>query len=81
VAARALGGDTLAEMGAGLIALALAPSISSMTMAGRGSMRAWPMMAACRAGSDPRLGTATAGILLQTVLALAMLWTRRSRVC
>ena len=76
VAARALGGDTLAEWVTGLIALALATSISSMTMAGP---RIYARMAddGCmpRWFRSPDLGPPRRGILLQTVLALAMVWT------
>lgn len=76
VAAEALGGRWLAEGVTVIIALALATSVSSMTMAGP---RVYARMA--EDGCMPRWfrftdeGPPRRGILLQTGLALVMLWT------
>jgi amino acid transporter len=75
IAADALGGAALANFVTALIALALATSVSSMLMAG-------PRVFARMADDGylpfwlrfPQQGPPRAAILLQTVLALAMLW-------
>ncbi len=76
IAAEALGGARLANFVTGLIALALATAASSMVMAGP---RVYARMAedGClpRWFRFPAEGPPRRAILLQTVLALAMLWT------
>jgi APA family basic amino acid/polyamine antiporter len=76
VAALALGGRPLADFATVLIAVALATSLSSMIMAGP---RVYARMAedGClpRWFGFPEQGPPRHSILLQTGLALAMLWT------
>ncbi len=76
IAAEALGGPGLADFVTGLIALALATAASSMIMAGP---RVYARMAedGClpRWFRFPEQGPPRGAILLQTALALAMLWT------
>ena len=76
IAAEALGGRALANFVTALIILALATSLSSMMMAGP---RVYARMAddGClpRWLRFPALGPPRRAILLQTALALAMLWT------
>jgi APA family basic amino acid/polyamine antiporter len=76
IAAQALGGPKLAGLVTGLVALALATSVSSMMMAGPrvfgrmandGFLPKWFRL--------PAQGPPRRAILLQTVLALGMLWT------
>lgn len=76
IAAGALGGATLAHFVTGLIALALATCASAMLMAGPrvyarmaedGYLPAWLRF--------PRQGPPRAAILIQTILALVMLWS------
>ncbi len=79
VAAEALGGPVWAEALTGLVAIALISSVSSLVMAGP---RVYAQMAAD--GYLPRLFAATAGpprtaILLQTLVALVMLWSATFR--
>ncbi len=76
VAAEALGGKALAEAVTAVIALALATSVSSMTMAGP---RVYARMAEDRCMPRwfrfAKAGPPRRGILLQSALALVMLWT------
>ena len=75
-AALAIGGKSLADFVTGLIALALATSLSSMVMAGP---RVYARMAddGClpRWFCFPAHGPPRHSILLQTLLALGMMWT------
>ncbi|MHC1763460.1 MAG: APC family permease [Verrucomicrobiia bacterium] len=76
VAAEALGGKGVAEGVTAVIALALATSVSSITMAGprvyacMAEDRCMPSWFRSREAGPPRRG-----ILLQTLLAIGMLWT------
>lgn len=75
LAAEALGGPTWAGLVTGLVAIGLISSASSLIMAGP---RVYAQMAAD--GCVPRLFAATAGpprraIILQSVVALALLWS------
>lgn len=76
VAAAALGGNALVNLVTALIALALATSVSSMLMAGP---RVFARMAddGClpRVLRFPESGPPRTAVLVQLILALAMLWT------